>query len=346
MPDSLSRRQAVAYASAALACSATAALVYPLKPWLASENVVMLFLLAVFLVAWRLGRGPGAVAAFVAVALFDFFFVLPHFTFAVADAQHLVTFTVMLAVGLVTGQLAALSRERLRQLQAAQDARMRIEAERVRASLLANLSHDLRTPLAALVGLADTLVLAKPPLPESHAETASQLREQARALAVLVEQSLELARLAQGHALLMPEWQVLEDVVGAVLRRLTPALAGREIRVELPPELPLVRFDAVLIDRALGNLLDNAARHTPPGLPLRIVATVADGVAELCVVDSGPGISTADLAVPRGLGLAICRAVMDAHGGTLSLQNRAEGGACACLVMPAGTPPALDDART
>lgn len=158
------------YAGAVLACVATAGIARLLARWVDPANIVMLFLLAVFLVAWLLGRGPALLAAFLAVALFDFFFVLPHFSFAVADVQYLITFAVMLAVALVTGQLAAVARERLRYMEMVQETRMQAEAERLRHSILASLSHDLRTPHAARrAGRAGRYARPGPPSPAAAA---------------------------------------------------------------------------------------------------------------------------------------------------------------------------------
>lgn len=334
------------YAGAALACLLTAGIATLLMPWVDPANIVMLFLLAVFLVAWLLGRGPALLAAFIAVALFDFFFIQPHFSFAVADAQHLITFAVMLAVALVTGQLAAVARERLRYMEMAQETRMQAEAERLRHSILASLSHDLRTPLAALVGLADTLVLARPTLPPPHDETARALRDQARSLAEMVNNLLELARLTQGRQPLNLEWQPLEEIVGAAIQRLGPVLKAHPVSVDLDPGLPLLEFDAVLLERVLGNLLDNAAKHTPPGTPIFVEGRVRGAAAEVSVRDSGPGFSpeAASGAAPHnGLGLSICQAIVAAHGGKLRVENGPDGGARVTFTLPLGTPPVIGE---
>lgn len=334
------------YAGAVLACVATAGIARLLARWVDPANIVMLFLLAVFLVAWLLGRGPALLAAFLAVALFDFFFVLPHFSFAVADVQYLITFAVMLAVALVTGQLAAVARERLRYMEMVQETRMQAEAERLRHSILASLSHDLRTPLAALVGLADTLVLAHPPLPPPHDETARVLRDQARSLGEMVNNLLELARLTQGRQPLNLEWQPLEEIVGAAIQRLGPVLKAHPVSVDLDPDLPLLEFDAVLLERVLGNLLDNAAKHTPPGTPVVVEARVRGDVAEVAVQDSGPGFpsgSGSDALLSHGLGLSICQAIVAAHGGKLWRENGPEGGARIRFTLPLGAPPAVGE---
>jgi len=334
------------YVGAVLACLFTAVIASFLTRWLHPANIVMLFLLAVFLVAWLLGRGPALLAAFLAVALFDFFFVLPHFSFAVADVQYLITFAVMLAVALITGQLAAVARERLRYMEMAQETRMQAEAERLRHSILASLSHDLRTPLAALVGLADTLVLANPQLPPPHDETARALRDQAQSLAEMVNNLLELARLTQGRQPLNLEWQPLEEIVGAAIQRLGPVLKAHPVSVDLDPNLPLLEFDAILLERVLGNLLDNAAKHTPPGTPVFVGAHVQGDVAEVSVRDSGPGFpsdSSSETPVPHGLGLSICQAIVTAHGGKLWRENGPEGGARVSFTLPLGTPPAIGE---
>lgn len=330
------------YATATLACLAVAALARLLFHWADPANIVMLFLLTVFMVAWLLGRGPALLAAFLAVALFDFLFVHPHFTFAVEDTQHLITFAVMLAVALITGQLAARARERLRYVELAQETRMQVQAERLRHSILASLSHDLRTPLAGLVGLADTLALAQPPLPAPHDETARALRMQAAALAEMVNKLLELTRLTQGRQPLQREWQPLEEVVGAAVQRLGPALQRHPLTLDLDPALPLLEFDAVLLERVLGNLLDNAARHTPAGTRVTVEARVREGMAEVAVRDAGPGFAPdAASAAGHGLGLAICQAIVTAHGGTLTRDNLPGGGARVAFTLPLGTPPAV-----
>jgi two-component system sensor histidine kinase KdpD len=264
----------------------------------------------------------------------------------VADVQYLITFAVMLAVALITGQLAAVARERLRYMEMVQETRMQAEAERLRHSILASLSHDLRTPLAALVGLADTLVLATPRLPPPHDETARVLRDQAQSLAEMVNNLLELARLTQGRQPLNLEWQPLEEIVGAAIQRLGPVLEAHPVSVDLDPGLPLLEFDAVLLERVLGNLLDNAAKHTPPDTPVFVEARVRGDMAEVSVRDNGPGfasVSGADASTSHGLGLSICQAIVTAHGGNLWIENGPEGGARVTFTLPLGTPPVVGE---
>lgn len=479
------------YAGAVLACLAAAALARPLTAWIDPVNLVMLFLLTVFLVALRLGRGPALLAAFLSVALFDFFCIPPHLTLAIADAQYLITFFVMLAVALVTGHLTArlgqqahqaregerrtralyemarelagavtieqvadatrrfltraagaearlllpdadgrlavagrpdeavdaagpatrayaagetvevaeaggraslflpmigpmrvrgvleiraeadglgqeqpllntvasltgIAAERLHYAEVAQATQVDMASERLRNTILASLSHDLRTPLTALVGLADTLTRALPPLPAPHAETAGALREQAVALAGMVNNLLDLARLAAGGGMApRKEWQALEEVVGAALKQLGRALDAHPVEIDLPVDLPLLEFDAVLLERVLANLLDNAAKHAPAGTPIRLQARRLDDRVEVVVANAGPGFPPGlDLTMPfvrgglrpgTGLGLAIARAIVEAHGGHLRLDSPAEGGVRVGFDLPCGSAPTLEE---
>jgi two-component system sensor histidine kinase KdpD len=244
--------------------------------------------------------------------------------------------------------------ERLHYVEVAQASEVGMAAERLRNTVLASLSHDLRTPLTALVGLADTLALAEPPLPPRHAETARALRDQAAALAGMVKNLLDLASLAAGGSLApRKDWQALEELVGSAIRQLGGALDGHAVEIDLAPDLPLLEGDAVLLERVLANLLDNAAKHAPPGSAIAIRARRRGDRVEVAVRNAGPGFPTGlDLTMPfargglrpgTGLGLAIAKAIVEAHGGRLHLDSPAEGGAVAAFDLPVGEPPGLED---
>ena len=471
----------------------------PLSNWLDLANIAMLFLLVVLLVAVRFGRGPSVLTTCVCVAGFDFFFVPPRYNFAVSDVQYLITFGVMLAVGLITGQLtaglrfqaqvarrrearahslyefarelsgalqneqvlestratiagafgaravlllpdadgklvsgnddlagldagvaqwafdhaspaghgthtlpgsplfylplrapmrtrgvlaiapdggrwlplpeqrqqldtyaalAAIALERVHYIEVAQAALLSMESERLRNSLLAALSHDLRTPLTSLVGLSESLLRTEPPLAANERETAAALHEEARRLATMVANLLDMARIESGAVRLNRQWQALEETVGSALRPLRQALGARSIRTRIPADLPLLHFDAVLLERVLSNLLENAAKYTPPGSTITIAASVREDRVEVGVSDDGPGLPPGreealfekfargqqESAMPGvGLGLAICRAIVEAHGGRITAGQAPEGGAMITFSLPRGTPPALPD---
>lgn len=485
-------------------CAVTTLAALPLSQVLEQANIVMLFLLVVVAVAVRFGRGPAILAAFLSVAAFDFFFVAPRFSFAFADIQYLVTFSVMLVVALVIGQmtagltyqarvaqrredrmralydmsrllsaaliteqvadisarflsaefgarsallvaddnnkllppmvtgdapqvdvaiaqwsfdktepagygtdtlpssstlylplsapmrvrgvlavqprdttrlvvpeqrrlldtcasLLAISLERIHYINVAQDTTVQMESERLRNSLLSAISHDLRTPLSVMVGLAEALKLTKPPLAGEAAEIASAVGESALRMNTLVNNLLDMARLESGKVVLNREWQPIEDVVGSALRAIQPILGGRSVQVALDDDLPPVHIDAVLIERVLINLIENAVKYAPQGTTICLGARATFDNIELWVADEGPGLphgheeaifskfmrGKKESSIPGvGLGLAICRAIARAHGGTIRGVTRPEGGACFTLRLPREEPPVIETQST
>jgi two-component system sensor histidine kinase KdpD len=494
------------YLWAAAASLLTAVVCTPLLPYFDLANIVMLFLLTVVLVAVKLGRGPAVVATFVGVAAFDFFFVPPRFSFAVSDFQYVVTFSVMLAVGLITGHLtadlryqarvashresrsralyefarelsgalqteqifeitrtfiqrtfrakttlllpdqagrlqlplvvkdqtsraanmsvldmgiaqwafdqaepagigtntlpassffylplvapmrtrgilaiepenrrwilipeqrqqldtfaalAAIALERVHYIDVAQDALVRMESERLRNSLLATLSHDLRTPLTSLVGLSESLAMSKPPLTSGQQELAESLHEETLRMSKLVTNLLDMARIQSGEVKFNLQWQPIEEVIGSALRASRSVLGNHQVQTRLEPGLPLVQFDAVLIERVICNLVENATKYTPAGSRITLLAKIDNQCLDISVYDNGPGLPLGkneaifekftrgdrESATPGvGLGLAICRAIVEAHSGTIRAGHSPDGGASIVFSLPLGTPPAM-----
>ena len=495
------RTQWMRYGGAVAACLLTTVVTQPLLPWFDLANIVMLFLLGVVLVAVKLGRGPASLAAVLSVASFDFFYVQPRLSFAVSDVQYLVTFAVMLVVGLLIGQLTAnlrfsafvaasrerraqalfeltrelsaalqteqvvelgeaavrrtfggqakmllpdardqlalpadlppgldgsiadwafnngqhaglatgtlpsnpwhyvplqapmrvrgvlalqpaqarwllipeqvqqldtlarqiaIALERVHYVDVAQGAVVQMESERLRNTLLAAMSHDVRTPLTALIGQAESLASSMPLTPDQKA-SADAVSHEARELGALVGNLLEMARLESGQVELRLEWQSVEEVVGGAIRAARHALGPLTVHTAIAPDLPLVEFDAGLMERLLVNLLENAAKYgvsTPVRTPaMEVSAQVTSGTLELRVRDYGPGLPPAsqgrevDLfekftrgkneSSTRGvgLGLAICKAVVDAHKGRISARNADGGGAEFTITLPRRAPP-------
>ncbi len=500
-PEPIDPRVRLGYLWAVVGCGATTLVAFPLRHVFDLANIVMLFLLAVVGVAVRCGRGPAVLAAFLNVAAFDFFFVPPQMSFGVSDAQYLLTFAVMLVVGLITGQLtaglrfearmateresrsralfevsrelssvlmteqvtqiaeraialefrararvflldldehlqppasapddptldigtaqwalshdeaaglstdtlpgsawlylplkapmrargvlaiqptdprlllvpeqryqlttfaglAAIALERVHYVDVAQHATVQMESERLRNSLLQALSHDLRTPLAAIYGLADMLVAA--PLPPEPLEMARAIGAGARRINAMVDNLLDMARLQSGAVQLNRQWQPIEEVVGSALQAMGALLASHHVVTALKPDLPLVNFDAVLIERVLCNLLENAAKYTPAGSTVTLSAAVHGADLRVSVADDGPGLPPGreealfekftrgerESSTPGvGLGLAICRAIVEAHEGRIWVEpgTGAAGhrGARFLFTLPLGSPPAL-----
>jgi len=503
--DSSDRRKAkgLRYLWAALACIGVTLASFPLAAHFDRSNIVAVFILTVVLVAVRFGRGPAALAAILSVGAFDFFFVPPRFSFAVSDVQYLLTFFIMLAVGLITGQLTAglrfqarvashreeragslyeiardlsaavqveqvvkisdesiqrtfrasaalllpdasgrlvvktpnldvkhpdaglaveigtaqwafdrgqpagfstdtlpgsevlyiplraptkargvlavkahnrrllripeqrqlldtfaaliaIALERVHYVALAQDALLKMESERLRNSLLAALSHDLRTPLTALVGLAESLALTAPKLSTVQLETAEAIQEEARRMSTLVSNLLDMARIESGEVTLNLQWQPLEEVVGAALDAARGMLQRHHVEVRIPRDLPLVKIDAVLIERVLVNLLENVSKYTPPGSTVTLSAGVIGDRLSVSVADNGPGLPAGqeeavfqkftrgerEPATPGvGLGLSICRAIIESHQGKIVASQRPGGGAIFTFTLPIGNPP-------
>lgn len=252
--------------------------------------------------------------------------------------------------------LIATALERVHYIEVAQAAIVKIESERLRNSVLSALSHDLRTPLTVLVGVADSLTFSQPPLGGKQAELAAILRIEAVRMSALVDNLLDMARLQAGEVKLNRQWQPLEEVVGSSLKARQQALSGHRLRVALPADFPLLEFDAVLIERVLCNLLENAAKYTPPDSEVRIEASVEGGEAYVSVIDNGPGLvpgneetifekftrGERESTTPGiGLGLAICRAIVKAHKGRIWAENIPSGGARFVFTLPLGSPPTL-----
>lgn len=466
-------------------------------PGFDAANLVMIYLLGVVIVALFYGRWPSVLATVINVISFDLFFIAPRGTLAVSDVQYVLTFAVMLAVGLLIGNLTAGVRyqariaryreQRTRQLyemskalavgRAPQDivqtsqqfihstfnarslillpdregklapltpasgitpwdeaiahwsfdkgqpagagtdtlpgvpyqilplqrqgvlivepanlrqlmipeqqrlletftllvasalerlaltaseeqARLASERESIRNSLLAALSHDLRTPLTVLFGQSEILTLDLAAEGSRHAIQASEIRQHVLNTTRLVNNLLDMARIQSGGFNLKKEWLTLEEVIGSALKTLEPGLGGRHIALAMSDPLALIHVDGPLFERVLINLLENAAKYAGSKAQIGIDASVTPDQLQLEVWDSGPGIPAGqeeaifdkfargnkESAIPGvGLGLAICQAIVEVHGGTITAHNRPEGGAGFCVTLPLDAPPELND---
>lgn len=247
----------------------------------------------------------------------------------------------------------ALALERLRWLEEARRAQVEREAERLRNTLLGAIGHDLRTPLAAIHGAAGSLLMPGLLAEPTRRDLLTMIQDESERLAHLLGNLLDLTRLESGTVRIQKEWQPLEEVVGSALGHMEKRQGPLPVRVELPEGLPLVPLDAVLLEQVLVNLLTNARRHAP-GEAVDLRAWEEPGWVHLEVADRGPGIPPGleDLIfdkffrLPRareggvGLGLAICRAIVQAHGGRIHAENRPGGGSSFRLALPLdGTPP-------
>ena len=243
---------------------------------------------------------------------------------------------------------AALSLERARLAEDRSAARGAADREQLRSALLSSVSHDLRTPLGAITGAASSLLDPESRLePGARRELLLTIHEEAERLHRLVCNLLDITRLESGTLHVQREWVPLEELVGATLARMDKALKGREVSLNLSDTLMAV--DPVLMEQVLVNLLENAAKYSPPGSPIELASWVVGENLTLSVADSGPGIppgeeerifeklvrgSGSEPRTGAGLGLAICRGIVQAHGGRISASTRSQGGAQFLVTLP------------
>jgi two-component system sensor histidine kinase KdpD len=206
----------------------------------------------------------------------------------------------------------------------------------------------LRTPLASIGGAASAL-LVNPAMDEKRrTELAATISEETQRLERILRNVLDVTRLESGTMKLQADWHSVEELIGSALARVDPLLRERRVELQLPGDLPLVKVDGLLFEQMMVNLLENAAKHTPAGTPVAVEASQRDGMLLISVADRGAGIpageedrifeklyrSSSEGAQGFGLGLAICRAVATAHGGTIDAAHRPGGGAVFCLRLP------------
>ncbi len=236
-----------------------------------------------------------------------------------------------------------------------QAALLKAETETLRNLLLSSVSHDLRTPLAAITGAASTLLQQGISLDRnSKQELITTIYEEAEHLNAIIRNILDMTRLESGAITVKKEWQSPEEIIGAVLNRFSEKLKDHPISTNLPSDLPLVPFDPLLIEQVLMNLLDNAVKYTPLGTPLDLYASIKGDNLQIELADRGPGITSGEEkrifekfvrgSVSRGgigLGLTICKAIIDAHGGSIWAENRPGGGAVFRFTLPITGKPEL-----
>jgi len=252
----------------------------------------------------------------------------------------------------------ALALERVRLAAEAHSAQLKMETEQLRNTLLAAISHDLRTPLAAIVGASSSLVRDDDKL-DNHArhELGLAIYDEAIRMSGLANNLLDMARLEAGAVVLNRQWQPLEEVIGGALAGLSMRMVNHPVTVKLPHDLPLVEIDSLLIERVFANLLENAVKYTPPGTPIEISAATGSNELVVTVSDRGHGIPAGEEKLifekfhrvtgegnqgGAGLGLTICRSIVETHGGRIWADNLPSGGAAFHFTLPLTKPPLIE----
>ncbi|MEI6542359.1 MAG: ATP-binding protein [Methylococcales bacterium] len=336
---------------------------WPFRNVLTPSNILLVYLLGVFFVAMHFGLLPSILASLTSAGAFAFFFAPPIFSFAIVDQENLMGLVVMLVVGVVTSNLAENilhhTIERVKSIELAKEVTLKMQAETLRNSLLSSISHDLRNPLAIIVGAASTLESDEQCLDAvSRRKLVKVISEEAQRMSDLTIKILEMARLEAGEVILNRQWFAPEEIVGSALSRLDKQLKSRPVNIHMPENLALINVDAVLLQQVMVNLLDNADKYSDSGLPIDISVGAMSLGLYITIADRGPGIpaglqqkifekffrineESAQSGV--GLGLSICRAIIEAHGGEIQATNRSGGGALFQIYLPIlESPPSVE----
>jgi K+-sensing histidine kinase KdpD len=336
-------------------------------------NISMLYLIVVLAAATFAGRGPAIGASLAAFLSYNWFFVPPLHTLSVGDTNEWFALAIFIVTATITGQLGADQRDRAREAaereretvalyserdrlrERATEAEVLRRADELKTALLGAVSHDLRTPLASIIASAGSLRQAEVVWTDAERESfLGDIEGEAQRLARIVANLLDLSRMEAGT--LRPErgWYDLPALTDDVLGRLRNVTRDHPVHVRVSEDLPPVPLDYVEVDQVLSNLIENAVRHTPSGTEIWISIDRQGADAVVAVADSGPGIPETALthlfdpfvrAARRkggpggvGLGLAIARGLVEAHGGRITATNRAEGGASFRFTLPLAIP--------
>ena len=303
---------------------------------------IPVFILAVSLIA-RGTRGYvwGVAASVLGVLCVNVIFTYPYWEFDMTLTGYPLTFTAMLLVSLIISTLTS----RIKQQE---QLRLAVEMERMRSNLLRSVSHDLRTPLTSIIGSSSVLMEDEELSPEQRRELLTEINKDARWLARVTENILSITRFSGDEVRLRMEDEVIEEIVASAIvkfRRNHPEIA---VQVARPEEILLAPMDATLIEQVLLNLFDNAAAHGDHVRNIRVSIARDGGAARVTVADDGAGIpkdalpalfdgvhfAQSDDGRNMGIGLSVCRSIIHAHGGNISAENGANGGARFTFRLP------------
>ncbi|HSC19346.1 MAG TPA: DUF4118 domain-containing protein [Rhizomicrobium sp.] len=305
-------------------------------------NFSLVFLTAVLVSAIVYGLWPALFACIASLFAYNFFFLPPLYTLTIEDRSNIVTLFFFGVVAFVGSNLAARVRRQ----------NVIAETERLRSAMLTSLSHDLRTPLASILGAVSSLRAHRRSLTgPSQDDLLATIHEEAERLHRFIGNLLDMTRLECGAVAAKVEAVDLSDVTGTALRRAENILQAHRVEVDIPPDLPLVELDPVLFEQVLFNLLDNAAKYAPRHTDIRLRAREDGPLVTMEVADQGDGIPTGESErifdrfhraesadrkrAGTGLGLAICRGFLRAMKSNIVAANReGERGAVFTITMP------------
>jgi two-component system sensor histidine kinase KdpD len=330
---------------------ALASLGYAIVPIIGYRAVGFIFLLGVLGVGAVASIGPVLFAATFSALAWNFLFIPPQYTFVIAHTDDLILCLTYFVAALITGVLTS----RIRKHQKiGQHAEMLRESEKLHQTLLNSISHELRTPLTTIMGSASALAdKNSPDTQEFRMALARELTGASDRLNRVIENLLDMSRISSGVMRLKKEWHDIHDLIGVTLQRLGQNLEHHTVKVVVPPELPLVEIDFLLLEHVLTNVILNAVQYSPNGTLIKISSLVKDGRISILVEDDGPGIAEPHLSkvfekfyrIPgtpaggTGLGLSIAKSIVELHGGSIRAENCPGGGSRFVISLPLSRAP-------
>ncbi len=363
-------RAIVRYCLAAIGVGAGVAILLAAGARVNLTTAALSFVVIVMICAVRWGSGPALLAAIESLLAFNYFFIPPVHTFSIRDPENWIAFAIFVITALVVGQLSSRAQnkaleaetrrvqiERLYEqlkaaFQEASEAESLRRSERLKTALLDAVTHDLRTPLTAIKGSVTTLLYSPEPLDdEGRQELLVVIDEETDRLNHFVEEMMELAQIETGHRQLQRAPTSAHDIVNNAVDRASAALADHPVEITIADRLPLLRVDAASVSGVVYELLENAAHYSPAHTPVHVIAKRGlIGFVEIEVADRGPGIAPelrervfekffrAPAAKHEqhgfGLGLAIARGIIEAHGGKIWITGAAGGGTAVRFTVP------------
>jgi len=310
------------------------------KRKLEPTNIVMFYLLAVVIVAIRWGQGPAIITSVLSVLAFDFFLVPPYLTLNVHDFEYLFTFAAFLVVGFIVSTLTSKVRAQIIQRQ----------TEKLHSALLNSISHDLKTPLVSITGTLSALLDSTSKLDvQQKNELLETARGESERLNRIVNNLLDMTRTESGVLRISKKPCDLRDFIGACLEQLKDKIGSRNIKINIPKDMPEVAVDFPYMLKAFLNVIDNALKYSPDGSSVEIEASCIGNKIRISVRDYGYGIPKEDLGrifdkfyrvqraqnvLGTGLGLSISKNIVEAHGGLINAESVLGNGATFIIELP------------
>ena len=345
----------IGYLVSLLGTAAVTALLVPFRGQINSTTTSLIYLLAVLFIALFWGSGPALVASVFAVLCFNFFFLPPFYTLDVAHSENWIALFAFFTTALAVGQLSARAKK-------ASQAEALKQSERLKSALLDAVTHDLRTPLTSIKASITTLLdEARAPEfaldQESRLEMLQVINEESDRLNRFISGLIELARIDAGELQLRRQWGAIDEIVSTALARAQPLTQGHEVEVKVDEELPAVSVDERAVSEVVYTLVDNAAKYSPRGSKIVIIAGMGEGMVRMIVEDQGPGVPAAlrervfekffraerdgDVSTRgpsgTGMGLAIAKGIVEAHEGKIWIESGVNGrGTRVVFTLPVG----------